>query len=110
MKEYGPSVDMWSVGCILAELLKRKPFLPGTETKNQLELIIEIFGSPSQEEINSFSDDKFKLMLKNIPSKKGRSLENLFPKANPQALDLMKKLMAFSPAKRISADQALKHE
>jgi len=110
MKEYGPSVDMWSVGCILAELLKRKPFLPGTETKNQLELIIEIFGSPSQEEIDTFTDDKFKLMLKSLPKKKGRNLETLFPKANPLALDLMKKLMAFSPAKRISAEQALKHE
>jgi len=39
---------MWSVGCIFAELLKRKPFLPGTDTKNQLQLIVDVFGSLSE--------------------------------------------------------------
>jgi serine/threonine protein kinase len=109
MQDYGPSVDMWSVGCILAELLRRKPLLPGTETKNQLELIIEIFGSPTDEEIESFPDDKFRSLLKALPKKKGRSLESIFPKANPLALDLMKKLMSFSTTKRLSAAEALKH-
>mmetsp|Transcript_25881 Transcript_25881/g.22820 ORF Transcript_25881/g.22820 Transcript_25881/m.22820 type:complete len:221 (+) Transcript_25881:694-1356(+) len=110
MKGYGPSVDMWSVGCILAELLRRKAFLPGTETKHQLELIIEIFGTPTSEDIDTFPDEKFRSMLKGLPKKKGRNLESLFPKANPLALDLLKKLMTFSPAKRISAEDALKHE
>lgn len=110
MQDYGPAVDMWSVGCILAELLRRKPLLPGTETKNQLELIMEIFGSPSDEEIDTFPDEKFRALLKALPKKKGRSLESIFPKANPLALDLLRKLMTFSPAKRITAAEALKHE
>jgi len=42
-KDYGPAVDVWSAGCIVAELLRRKPFLPGTETKHQLELIFDVF-------------------------------------------------------------------
>lgn len=41
-------VDVWSVGCILAELLRRKPFLPGCDTKNQIELTFEIIGTPSE--------------------------------------------------------------
>jgi len=108
-KEYGSSVDMWSVGCILAELLKRKPFLPGTETKNQLELIIDIFGKPSEEEIMVIPKEKSRKLLKAIPRKKPRPLETLFPNANPKALDLLKKLMVFDPKKRITVEEALKH-
>ena len=46
---YTTSVDMWSVGCIFAEMLQRKPFLPGTDTKNQIELICEYLGTPDLE-------------------------------------------------------------
>jgi serine/threonine protein kinase len=108
-KEYGSSVDMWSVGCILAELLKRKPFLPGTETKNQLELIIGIFGNPSEDEINAIPKEKSRKLLKTIPKTKPRPLETMFPNGNPKALDLLKKLMIFDPTKRITVDEALKH-
>ena len=46
---YTTAVDMWSVGCIFAEMLQRKPFLPGTDTKNQIELTCEYLGSPELE-------------------------------------------------------------
>jgi serine/threonine protein kinase len=107
--EYGPSVDIWSVGCILAELFKRKPFLPGTETKNQIELIVDIFGSPTDEELQAIPSEKGKKMIKSIPKKKGKSIDTLFPGATPLAIDLLKKLMAFDPKKRITAEEALKH-
>jgi len=48
----------------LAELLRRKPFLPGTDTKNQIELIVEAFGTPSDEEINAIPKEKFRKLLK----------------------------------------------
>jgi len=108
-KEYGPSVDMWSVGCILAELLRRKPFLPGTETKNQLELIIDVFGNPSEEEVEQVSKEKFKKFLRGLPKKEPKSLQTLFPEASELALDLLEKLMVFEASKRITVDEALKH-
>jgi len=108
-KEYGPSVDMWSVGCILAELLRRKPFLPGTETKTQLELIIDVFGNPTKEEINSIPKEKSKKFILSLPKKQAKPFDVLFPRANPLALDLLKKLMVFDPAKRITVEEALKH-
>jgi len=108
-KEYGPSVDMWSVGCILAELLKRKPFLPGTETKNQLELIIDVFGSPSEEEIEAVTQDKFRKFLRSLPKKSPKPLKTLFPEASDLALDLLEKLMVFEADKRITVEEALEH-
>jgi len=38
---------MWSVGCIFAEMLRRRPFLPGTDTKNQIEMVFDVLGTPS---------------------------------------------------------------
>jgi len=108
-KEYDSSVDMWSVGCILAELLRRKPFLPGTETKNQLELIIDVFGNPSEEDINNVPRERSRKLMRSFPKRKPKPLETLFPSANPKAIDLMKKLFVFDPKKRIKVEEALKH-
>jgi serine/threonine protein kinase len=108
-KEYGPEVDMWSVGCILAELLRRKPFLPGTETKTQLELIIDVFGNPTEEEINSIPKEKSRKFLRSLPKKTAKSFDTLFPNASPLALDLLRKLMVFSSKDRITVEEALKH-
>lgn len=108
-KEYGPSVDIWSVGCLFAELLRRKPFLPGSDTKNQIEIILEVIGTPTEEEIGSIPREKSRKLVKSMPKKKGKSLESIFPKASPNALDLLRKFLIFDPAKRITLDEALKH-
>jgi len=108
-KDYGPAVDMWSVGCILAELLRRKPFLPGTETKHQLELIFDVFGTPSEEDITAIPKPRLRKFLRSVPVKKPKALDIMFPKANPLAIDLLKKIMVFNPQKRITVEDALKH-
>lgn len=51
-ENYNTSVDMWAIGCIFAELLTRKPFLPGTDSENQLKKIVEMIGSPDKETID----------------------------------------------------------
>jgi serine/threonine protein kinase len=108
-KDYGPAVDMWSVGCILAELLRRKPFLPGTETKHQLELIFDVFGTPAEEDIALIPKPRLRKFLRSLPVKKPKALDILLPKANPLAIDLLKKIMVFNPQKRITVEEALKH-
>ena len=65
-KEYGPAIDVWSVGCILAELFKRQPFLPGTDTTSQLELIFNTFGTPSEEDLSHVHQPKLKIFLKTL--------------------------------------------
>jgi serine/threonine protein kinase len=108
-KDYGPAVDVWSVGCILAELLRRKPFLPGTETKHQLELIFDVFGTPTEEDISLIPKPRLRKFLRSLPTKKPRALDILLPKASPVAIDLLKKIMVFNPQKRITVEEALKH-
>lgn len=108
-KEYGPTVDIWSIGCLFAELLRRKPFLPGADTKNQIELIFEVIGTPSEEEIATIPREKSRKLVKSLPKRKGKSFESIFPKATPNALDLLRKFLIFDPAKRITLEEALKH-
>ena len=51
---YSASVDIWSAGCIMAELIKRRALFPGKNTLNQLELITGVMGTMTQEDINKF--------------------------------------------------------
>ena len=55
--KYGKKTDVWSVGCIIAELLMNKPIFPGESTINQMEKIAEFTGIPSQENINSLGSE-----------------------------------------------------
>ncbi|POM74115.1 Serine protease family S10 [Phytophthora palmivora] len=106
---YAKSVDMWAVGCIVAEMATGRPAFPGTSTMNQLERILDVTGSPSQEDIESIKSPFANTMLESLPTPKQKPLEELFPKASPEALDLIKQCFWFDPSKRISVIDALKH-
>ena len=66
-KSYSEAIDVWSVGCILAELITRKPFLPGRDVKHQLDLILDIAGTPSEQEMNNIVHADSKKYLKSLP-------------------------------------------
>ncbi|CAO2601975.1 Mitogen-activated protein kinase 15 [Lemmus lemmus] len=107
---YTPGVDMWSLGCILGEMLRGQPLFPGTSTFHQLELILETIPLPSMEELQSLGSDYSALILQNLGSKPRQTLDALLPPDTPpEALDLLKRLLAFAPDKRLSAEQALQH-
>lgn len=107
---YTKGVDMWSVGCILGELIGGRPLFPGTSTMNQLERVIEVTGRPSDDDISSIRSGFASAMLQVLPPNiKQKSLRELLPRASEDALDLMSKLMRFNPNQRLSAEEALKH-
>lgn len=106
---YTKGVDMWSLGCILGELLCGKPIFPGTSTMNQLERVVSLTGRPSPEDIAAIRSPFAATMMESLPAVKQKNLEDCFPDAPASALDLLKQLLQFNPLKRISAEEALEH-
>ncbi|KAB5568213.1 hypothetical protein DKX38_002006 [Salix brachista] len=106
---YGTSIDVWSVGCIFAELLGRKPIFPGTECLDQLKLIISILGSQREEGLEFIDNSKAKKYIKSLPYSPGTPFSRLYPNADPLAIDLLQKMLVFDPSKRITVTGALEH-
>jgi mitogen-activated protein kinase 15 len=106
---YTKGVDLWSVGCILGELITNKPIFPGTSTMNQLDRIMEVTGRPSPEDVEAIKSPFAATMLESLPLGRPRALNEMFPSASLEALDLLRTCLAFNPGKRILAKDALRH-
>ncbi|VDI57940.1 extracellular signal-regulated kinase 2-like isoform X1 [Mytilus edulis] len=106
---YTKGVDMWSLGCILGEMLAGKPLFPGSSTINQIEKIMTYIAEPCREDIDSIKSAYGASVLEKAASRGKKSLESLIPDAPKDAADLVRKLLHFNPDKRITADEALRH-
>lgn len=106
---YGASIDIWSVGCILAEILGRKPIFPGTDCLNQLKLIISVLGSQPEADLEFIDNAKAKSFVQSQKFSRGVNFSSLYPHADPLALDFLSKILVFDPSKRITVDEALCH-
>lgn len=106
---YGPPIDIWSVGCIFAELLGRKPIFPGTECLNQLKLIVSVLGSIPDSDLKFIDNPKACKYIKCLPYSPGTPFAHLYPSADPSAIDLLQKMLVFDPSKRIGVTEALQH-
>jgi len=129
------AVDMWSVGCIFAELLqmqkencpdpsKRGPIFPGdscfplsikdqfdyASRLDQMQVIFQVIGTPSNDEIEKITDEKARKYLYGLPINKAINLRKRYPGCNDgHSLDFLTKLLQFDVDKRISVDEALEH-
>ncbi|XP_044861533.1 mitogen-activated protein kinase 15 isoform X3 [Mauremys mutica] len=107
---YTKGVDMWSIGCILGEMLLGKPLFPGTSTVNQIEQILSVIPAPSQEDILAIHSDYRASVINRISSRRRVTIEEILPSSTPpHALDLLKRLLVFNPNKRLTAEEALQH-
>ncbi len=105
--KYSPMVDVWSIGCIFAELLLGKPLFPGKNVVNQLELITDLLGSPKQETVSKIRNERARRYLEQLPHKEPADFRKVFPMASGGAIEVLKKLLAFDQDERISAADAL---
>lgn len=106
---YNQSMDVWSIGCIFAELIGGKVLFPGKQLLDQMNLILNILGTPSEETISRIPSKRSQAYLKSQTVRSKLPFSTLFPKANPLAIDLLSKMLVFDPMHRISVDDALKH-
>merc|ERR1719384_1978396 len=110
-RNYGPPVDMWGAGCIMAEMWTRSPIMQGNTEQHQLTLIAQLCGTittevwPGVEQLDLYS----KMEIPKI--QKRRVKERLKPYVKDQwACDLIDKLLSLDPSKRLDADNALNHD
>lgn len=107
--KYKTSVDVWAVGCVLAELLLRRPLFPGDNYLHQLQLITEILGSPSEVDLHFVRSDAARSFMLRLPRYEAIPLAKLFPHVRGPCLDLLARMLTFDPERRISVDDALGH-
>uniref|UniRef100_A0A8C2HLK1 mitogen-activated protein kinase n=1 Tax=Cyprinus carpio TaxID=7962 RepID=A0A8C2HLK1_CYPCA len=103
---YGMPIDMWSLGCILAELLTGYPLLPGEDEGDQLACVIELLGMPSQKLLDS--SKRAKNFLRGPPGSRDW-VTALKGCDDPLFLDFLKQCLEWDPSLRLTPSQALRH-
>eukprot|EP00826_Nyctotherus_ovalis_P040274 TRINITY_DN3950_c0_g1_i3.p1 TRINITY_DN3950_c0_g1~~TRINITY_DN3950_c0_g1_i3.p1 ORF type:complete len:264 (+),score=59.96 TRINITY_DN3950_c0_g1_i3:75-866(+) len=134
---YGPGIDVWALGCVFAELLAmantgiepkdRKPFFPGSSSypysparneklkcgismveTDQLNVTLKTLGAPTREDCDFLKDERRTKLLTEMHAGKSE-LEERIPSASREAIDLLKKMVQFSPIVRATVDECLSH-
>lgn len=107
--EYTKQIDVWSAGCILAELLGRSALFPGEDYLDQVQRVIGVLGSPSAEDMHFIGNQSARRYITKLPKREKMQWNQLYPKANPIALDLLDKMIVFNPEQRWTVAQCLEH-
>lgn len=110
-KQYTSAVDLWSVGCILCEILGRRAVFPGKNHIDMVCRVAEVLGTPPEEEVTWLprDSDAYRFLRKVCPQSLGVPLESLYPRATPLCLDLARGLLRWDPVHRLTAAEAQEH-
>ncbi|KAH7554628.1 hypothetical protein ACOSQ2_028086 [Xanthoceras sorbifolium] len=103
---YSPAVDIWSVGCIFAEMVRRQALFPGDSEFQQLLHIFRLLGTPTEKEwpgVTSLRDWHV------YPQWEAQDLKRAVPSLTPEGVDLLSSMLKYNPADRISAKAAMEH-
>lgn len=106
---YGPEIDMWSVGCILIEMVTNNYLFAGANETEQLDLIFRIFGTPSEDIWPGVTQLAGWGGVENRRRYPAQDLKQVLDFLSPDALDLVTRLLCLDPKKRITSFEALQH-
>lgn len=106
---YSTPVDMWALGCVIGEMVQRKPLFPGTCTMSQLTLIVHLTGRPIDSDLKGIGSPYIVPILEGIGKSKQGSLSEILSSGSVEVHDLVQLLVQFNPDKRLTADEALEH-
>nr|CAH04890.1 glycogen synthase kinase 3 [Suberites domuncula] len=105
--DYTCDIDIWSAGCVFAEVLLGQPIFPGDSGVDQLVEIIKVLGTPTKEQIRQMNSNytEFK-----FPQIKAHPWNRVFrPRTSPEAIDLVSRLLEYTPSNRITPMEACAH-
>jgi len=109
--DYTCSIDMWSAGVILGELLIGTPFFRGENATEQLVEIIKVLGTPTRDQVYAMNDYYANFLFPKVEPDLWENVlnEKLSPRVSLEAVDLMSKLLVYFPSKRMKPVHALAH-
>ncbi|KAJ8331627.1 hypothetical protein BDV3_000474 [Batrachochytrium dendrobatidis] len=108
-RNYTKAIDMWSVGCIFAELLGSKPLFKGRDYVDQLNQILSVLGTPDDETLSRIGSDRAQMYIRSLPQMPKIPFVNLYSSASELGLEMLEGLLKFDPATRMTVDEALVH-
>ncbi|KAM9704939.1 mitogen-activated protein kinase 12-like [Menidia menidia] len=104
---YTQTVDIWSAGCILAEMLLGRPLFKGSDHLDQLREIMKVTGTPGPDFVLKLESPDAKNYIRNLPKVPKKDLRSLFSKASSDALGVLERMLLLDPDSRPGAAGAL---
>jgi len=106
--EYTKSIDVWSVGCILCELIGRKPIFTGKDHLDQIKKILAVIGTPTEEDLSWLpARSPARAFIKKVPVTTTQDWAKVYPKASANAVFALQRMLTFDPTKRADVKQCL---
>ena len=109
-EQYTTQIDLWAAGCIMGELVKRRPMFPGSNAYRQIDLITNFTGTPSQSSIDKMRNAKAREhLMRQVPPKPHEDSHKKFPSLGDEGLSMLHGLLTFDPSDREDAATSLQH-